>query len=708
MRKKITFLFLLFAITFSVSAQIKNTFDVRYQGIIKGDLTMISNNVVNRSPSPNTAYNTVGSSSIVNDETNMQYIDIDGDASTFCSSSANLNLANPNCSNIVHAGLYWSGTYRYNLGNDPSSGRAADWNQVKFKMPNGTYIDVTATEVLYEGFSDTDQTNVAHGPYACFADVTSLITNSSNINGTYTVGNIRVSQNGSNTSTFPITGGVSGGWSLVIVYEDNLLTGKKITTFDGYAVLTTSVGNVDIPINGLSTLPNPLPINAKIGVIALEGDNKITGDQLQIKANSTSTGFTQLSNTPLPTSPITTNYFNSSITLNGSDYLDRNPNSLNTLGWDNHLEAIPNPSNSIIPNNETGVTLRATTVGDKYDMFFASFDVEIIEPDILITLEVEDISGNPISNQSVVLNQEIIYTVNVQNVGNDNATNLIITDYLPSNVVFPPNGISVQPGDIILPTGSTYSYNPTSGLVTFSLPDNLLTVGSASNIIQFKVKITNDCSILTDACSNVIQNQASYSYQGFYNTNVVSNNLTFSTLDQCNEPVSQVSNFIIDLSPCNFDETISVCEDDNEISAFDGYDSYIWTNSSGTQVGNAQTIAITNSGQYTVAMTKASPCASISKTFDVVVVTLPCNLSNEVFHSNQISFYPNPVKDIFEIKSINNINSIEVYTVLGQLVNSISINQKETNLDLSNLKKATYIIKIISDNKTETIRIIKE
>ena len=240
------------------------------------------------------------------------------------------------------------------------------------------------------------------------------------------------------------------------------------------------------------------------------------------------------------------------------------------------------------------------------------------------------------------------------------------------------------------------------------MPDNLLTVGSASNLIQFKVKITNDCSTLTDACSNVIQNQASYSYQGFYNTNVVSNNLTFSAFDQCNEPVSQVSNFIIDLSPCSFDETISVCEDDNEISAFDGYDSYTWTNSIGTQIGNAQTIAITNSGQYTVAMTKGSPCASISKTFDVTVVALPCNLSNKVFHSNQISFYPNPVKDIFEIKSINNINSIEVYTLLGQLVNSISINQKETNLDLSNLKKATYFIKIISDNKTETIRIIKE
>ena len=691
-------------ITISVFSQIKNTFDSRYQGIIKGDITMIANNIVNRSPNPNNSYD--GTS--VNDNFDMRYIDIDGDASTFCSSSADLNLLNPNCATIVHAGLYWSGTYRYNIGNDPTTGRATDWNQVKFKIPNGSYVDVIATEVLYEGFSDPDQTNLAHGPYACFADVTSLMTNSSNINGTYTVGNIRVSQNGSNSSTFPIIGGVSGGWSLVIVYEDNLLTGKKITTFDGYAVLTTSVGNLDIPISGLSTLPNPLPINAKIGVIALEGDNRVTGDQLQIKANSISTGFTQLSNTPLPTSPVTTNYFNSSITFNGSDYLDRNPNSLNTLGWDNHLEAIPNPSNSIIPNNETGVTLRALSSQDKYDMFFASFDVEIIEPNILITLETADNVGNPISNQSVTLNQEITYKINVQNVGNDNATNLVVTNYLPSNVVFPPNGVTIQPGDVILPTGSTYSYNPVSGLVTFSLPDNLVTVGAAVNVIQLKVKIDNDCSNLTEACSNVVQNQASYSYQGVYNTNLISNNLTFSALDQCNFPVSQVSNFIIDLSPCNFDETISVCEDDNEISAFGGYDSYSWTNSTGTTIGNSQTITIPTSGQYTVSMTKASPCASISKTFDVTIVPLPCNLSNNNFKQSKISFYPNPVKDVFEIEAKNNIDNVEVYTVLGQSVSFKIVNQTKTTLDLSSLKAATYFVKITSENKTEVIRILKE
>ena len=368
--------------TIKTSAQIKNPFDVRYQTTVRGDLTMISNNIINRSPNQNTAYNTTGNSSVYNDQTNMQMIDIDGNNQTFNSSSANLTIPDPSCSKIVHAGLYWSVTYRYNVSNDPASGRATDWNQVKFRVPGGNYIDVIADEVLYDGFSDPNQTNVTHGPYGCFADVTSIVSALVNPNGTYFVGNIRVSTNGSTSSGFAIPGGAAGGWTLVIVYENINLPGKKITTFDGYAVVASTVGSLDIPVSGFSTLPAPFPVRAKLGISTLEGDNRVTGDQLQIKANSVAGAFTNLTNTPLPTAAVTNNYFNSSITLNGAFFTTRNPNSRNTLGWDTHLNNVNNPANSVIPNNETGVVLRAITTGDKFDVFLSTFDVEIIEPQI--------------------------------------------------------------------------------------------------------------------------------------------------------------------------------------------------------------------------------------------------------------------------------------------------------------------------------------
>ncbi|MCB0451016.1 MAG: hypothetical protein KDC97_12945, partial [Confluentibacter sp.] len=79
---------------------------------LKGDFTMIGNTNLQLA---GFTYPTNASN---NNE--MKYVDIDGDINTWNSSSANLtfsteNGANPDCSNIVYAGLYWTG--RSNIEN---------------------------------------------------------------------------------------------------------------------------------------------------------------------------------------------------------------------------------------------------------------------------------------------------------------------------------------------------------------------------------------------------------------------------------------------------------------------------------------------------------------------------------------------------------------------------------------------------------------
>src|SRR5690606_31567411 len=142
--------------SFSGLSQVKNDFEVRYENKLKGDITLIGNNIVNRDQNwgshegdPNDPYNTTGWSSIYNDDANMQYIDIDGDPSTFSSSSASLFVPDPNCSKIRYAALYWGAVY-------PKNQRNGRFDQVKFKMPGGTYIDLTADEVLFDGEDDGD------------------------------------------------------------------------------------------------------------------------------------------------------------------------------------------------------------------------------------------------------------------------------------------------------------------------------------------------------------------------------------------------------------------------------------------------------------------------------------------------------------------------------------------------------------------------
>ena len=86
-----------------------NNFDIRYQNNIKGDLTFIGNNIVNRdggtsSTEPEDAYDATGSSSTYNDWLDMQYIDVDSDGTTFSSSTATFTYTQANCNLIRYAG----------------------------------------------------------------------------------------------------------------------------------------------------------------------------------------------------------------------------------------------------------------------------------------------------------------------------------------------------------------------------------------------------------------------------------------------------------------------------------------------------------------------------------------------------------------------------------------------------------------------------
>lgn len=306
---KKTLLLSLFLLSFIGLSQEYNAFDIRYQNNIKGDLTFIANQIVNRdggtaTTQPEDGYNNLstnwswnteaGGAFNYNDYKNMQYVDVDSDPTTFSSSSANFNFPNTNCNIIRYAGLYWSATYpsatangfydgfTYTPNNVPiGTGRQSDFNQVKLKAPGGVYVDITADEVLFDGFTSADPTILANSPYACYADVTSLMTSLADPTGDYTIANVR-----SVTGSLTPGGGATAGWTLVVVYENPTLTGKLITTFDGFARVTGDdsdpSGNNIVSINytGFNTIPAG-PVNIDLGVAALEGDYRIIRDSLK-------------------------------------------------------------------------------------------------------------------------------------------------------------------------------------------------------------------------------------------------------------------------------------------------------------------------------------------------------------------------------------------------------------------------------------------
>ena len=55
----------------------------------------------------------------------------------------------------------------------------------------------------------------------------------------------------------------AGGWTLFIVYEDTSKPARNITLFDGFEIIYPG-NQPPINITGFTTVPAPLPVNAKV------------------------------------------------------------------------------------------------------------------------------------------------------------------------------------------------------------------------------------------------------------------------------------------------------------------------------------------------------------------------------------------------------------------------------------------------------------
>lgn len=557
----------------------------------------------------------------------VEYTDIDSDPDTYNSTSAKL-LINNSCKNIVFAGLYWSAIYPYERSTNTGtkydgSLRYEDWNTVLFKVPNGTYQKLTASktdvkEVIFDGYKKNGP-NVSDSfkdsPYVCFKDVTTLLQGVKNnagqldADGEYTVANVRAARGKRN-------GGGAGGWTLVVIYESPSLPSKFISVFDGYAgVDPGGLKEVTYTVNGFKTLPVGFQVNAKIGVGALEGDNQLNGDNFQIKSNSL-TAFTTIWDDINPVG----NFFNATISNNDAHVLDRNPKSKNTMGFDIDNVIVKNDKNAVIPNNETGATLKLTTSDDGYGAFVTTFAVDIIEPKIVLTkvvkaLRADGVTEYDASAAPVSLGQELRYEIGFRNQGNDNAKNFTITDVLPQNVIF--NSAT----DILYKdAGITFvSYTPATRTIIFKVDDNLVKKSGSTYTLKFRVRVVSDCNELVDACSNLIKNTATSQYFGDQNpTNngqpYGDGSYSFNTGCIVGDPTS--TNFLVGIDDCLFQRKVSLCGS-AILKAANGYTTYEWKDESGKVVGTTQQITVTKAGVYKVQTGGNPDCKGIVQTYTV-------------------------------------------------------------------------------------------
>ncbi|MBT8274084.1 MAG: hypothetical protein KJO77_09770 [Bacteroidia bacterium] len=378
MNKKLCCLiFFLTTTIFFAQEQVEFTKNVQFY--IRGDATVIGNNIVSKYQSK--PFSDFG---LINDQVKMKYVDVDNNPSTFSSSSASLNIPDRNAK-IVSATLYWSGVYPYDTGvkrqrpteiyYEGNNSRNNAINRIKFKGPTGNYKDVTG-QVIFDGYGKDEYKDSA--PYVCYADVTQELNNSSALKGEFTVANIRATQGF-------VSGGSAAGWFLFVVYEAPRKPLKYITSYHGFSSLNDNF--ITIEFSDFKTREAG-EIRASIFAAALEGDSKLSRDESSIY-NSKEETFTLLKNALRAPK----NFFNSKITINNKYFSNRNPNSANTLGFD--LLQMQVPSN-LISNSQTETTIRLGTRADRFYLFFTAFTTEL-NPNYLKRNEVVEIKSEDAS-----------------------------------------------------------------------------------------------------------------------------------------------------------------------------------------------------------------------------------------------------------------------------------------------------------------------
>ena len=126
----------------------------------------------------------------------------------------------------------------------------------------------------------------------------------------------------------------------------------------------------------------------------------------------------------------------------------------------------------------------------------------------------------------------------------------------------------------------------------------------------------------------------------------------------------------------------------------------------GALQSNTVTFSPTVSGEYVFGFHAYSIANQFNLHLDDIVIQEALSSGN--FDNNSFTAYPNPVKDKLNVRFVENITSATIYNILGQEVIVNNINKTEDQIDMSHLPTGTYLVKVVSGSKTQTIKVIKE
>ena len=146
----------------------------------------------------------------------------------------------------------------------------------------------------------------------------------------------------------------------------------------------------------------------------------------------------------------------------------------------------------------------------------------------------------------------------------------------------------------------------------------------------------------------------------------------------------------------------------NDVPNATSYELFINGNTQGSRESGVTFTGFTVSTAYTWSVVPSN-CFGTPLACPTLNFTTSPTLGVEDNSFNTFSVYPNPTSNVLNIKSSQDIDNVIIYNLLGQNVASFTKNEiTDSSIDMSELSKGLYLVKITSGDKTQTLRVTKE
>ena len=150
--------------------------------------------------------------------------------------------------------------------------------------------------------------------------------------------------------------------------------------------------------------------------------------------------------------------------------------------------------------------------------------------------------------------------------------------------------------------------------------------------------------------------------------------------------------------------TSVLCVGSSATLTANGASTYTWNTTANTAV---IVINPTVTTSYTVNGTNAAGCKNIATVTQSVSTCVGLNTVSAKI--NGLSVYPNPSNGEFTVELNNNLSkTIQIMDVTGRVVLTTTSLNDTVNVNINNLTNGIYFVKIVSNNVTEVIKVVKQ